>query len=275
MNIKEWINSGIIESYVLGELSEAEAREVEEMAERHPEVKAEISQTELALEGLARKAAVEPRAGLKDDLFSKIDTTTSEEKTAPAQAPRQAPQPKVVEIRSNIRPWQWLSAAAVALLILSTLLIFYYRNQWQEAESQLAGYIAGERELSQQYQALRSDYEQLREQQEQVFTNPDFKQVRLKGTDVAPSAFAVVYWNDASDQVYLNPTGLPQPEAGKQYQLWGIVDGQPASAGVFDFQNELLAMQEIDGASAFAITLEPEGGSENPTLDTMYVLGEV
>jgi len=272
MNIKEWINSGIIESYVLGDLSEAEAREVEEMAERHPEVKAEISETELALEGLARKSAVKPRTGLKDDLFSKIGTTpTSREKTAPAQAS----QPKVVKIRSNTRPWQWLSAAAVALLVLSTILAIYYRNQWQEAESQLAGYIAQEQELSQQYQALRSDYEELQTQQSHVFANPDFQQVRLKGTDVAPSAFAVVYWNDASDQVYLNPAGLPQPEAGKQYQLWGIVDGQPASAGVFNQDNALLAMQQIDGASAFAITLEPEGGSENPTLEAMYVLGEV
>lgn len=274
MNIKEWINSGIIESYVLGDLSEEEAREVEAMAERHPEVQAEITETEMALEGLARKAAVKPRAGLKDDLFSRIETTTSETKTESAPITKTA-QPKVVEIRSNSRPWQWLSAAAVALLIFSTVLAFYYRTQWQTAESQLATYIAQEQELSQQYQALRSDFEQLREQQQDVFANPDFQQVRLRGTDVAPSAFAVIYWNDASDQVYLNPAGLPEPEAGKQYQLWGIVDGQPASAGVFKLQNELVAMQQIDGASAFAITLEPEGGSESPTLEAMYVLGEV
>ena len=274
MNIQEWTNSGIIESYVMGELSEPEAREVETMAERYPEVKAEIAETEMALEGLARKAAVKPRAGLKDDLFSKIDTNRAETKDEGAQT-TEATQPKIVEIRSNNRPWQWLSAAAVSLLILSTVFAFYYRDQWQAAKSQLANYIAQERELSQQYQALRSDYEELQEERSNVFTNPDFQQVRLKGTDVAPSAFALVYWNDASDQVYLNPAGLPEPGAGKQYQLWGIVDGQPASAGVFDSKDELLAMQQIDGAAAFAITLEPEGGSENPTLDAMYVLGEV
>jgi len=275
MNIKEWINSGIIESYVLGDLSEAEANEVETLAERHPEVKAEISETEMALEGLARKAAVKPRSGLKDDLFSKIDSKASEVKSRPEPTPSAATQTKVVEISRNNRPWQWLSAAAVALLIFSTVLAFYYRSQWQSAELQLASYIAQEQELSQEYQALRSDFEQLMEQKTQVFTNPDFQQVRLQGTEVAPSAFALVYWNDASDQVYLNPAGLPEPEAGKQYQLWGIVDGQPASAGVFDLQDDLVAMQQIDGASAFAITLEPRGGSENPTLEAMYVLGEV
>jgi anti-sigma-K factor RskA len=274
MNIREWIDSGIIESYVMGDLSQEETREVEEMAERHPEVKAEIAETEMVLEGLARKAAVKPRSGLKDDLFSRIETTASETKTESASTTNTA-QPRVVEIRSNSRTWQWLSAAAIALLIFSTALAFYYRSQWQSAESQLASYIAQEQELSQEYQALRSDFEQLMEQKNQVFTNPNFQQVRLQGTEVAPSAFALVYWNDASDQVYLNPAGLPEPEAGKQYQLWGIVDGQPASAGVFDLQDDLVAMQQIDGASAFAITLEPEGGSENPTLEAMYVLGEV
>lgn len=274
MNIKEWINSGIIESYVMDELSDAEAREVEEMADRYPEVKTEITETEIALEGLARKASVKPRAGLKDDLFAKIDAATSEVKTEPSPA-TETSQHEIVKMRSSRRPLQWLSAAAVTLLILSTVVALYYRNQWQNAESQLANYIAQEQELSQQFQALRSDYEQLQEQQQQIFTNPEFLQVQLKGTDVSPAAFAVVYWNDASDQVYLNPAGLPEPEAGKQYQLWGIVDGQPASAGVFDQQNELLAMQQIDGASAFAITLEPRGGSESPTLDAMYVLGEV
>jgi hypothetical protein len=33
---------------------------------------------------------------------------------------------------------------------------------------------------------------------------------------------------------------------------------------------------QISGqTAAFAITLEPEGGSENPTLEQLYVLGQV
>jgi len=34
-------------------------------------------------------------------------------------------------------------------------------------------------------------------------------------------------------------------------------------------------MENIDDAQAFAITLEPFGGVLNPTLDQMYVLGNV
>ena len=60
-----------------------------------------------------------------------------------------------------------------------------------------------------------------------------------------------------------------------QYQLWGIVEGQPVSVGVFDLDQNLREMLNIANASAFAITLEPTGGSETPTLDKMYVIGNV
>jgi len=280
MNIEEWINSGIIESFVLGEATEAEAREVEEMAARHPEVETEIAETEIALEGLARKAAIMPRTGLKEDLFASLEkdnpgVVPMTEIRQPVAGQTGQKQAEVINMQAKTRQWQWLSAAAVALLILSSVLAIYYRGQWQATESQLANYIAEEQALSQQYQALRSDFNQLENQQQEVYTNPDFQQVRLQGTEVSPTAYAVVYWNDESDQVYLSPAGLPEPSSGKQYQLWGIVDGQPTSAGVFDLDSELMAMQQLDGASAFAITLEPEGGSESPTLEAMYVLGEV
>jgi len=34
-------------------------------------------------------------------------------------------------------------------------------------------------------------------------------------------------------------------------------------------------MKKIAHASAFAVTLEPRGGSATPTMDQMYVLGKV
>ena len=75
-------------------------------------------------------------------------------------------------------------------------------------------------------------------------------------------------------------TNLPSPAADKQYQLWAIVDGAPVDMGVFDlasaetdttFQN----VPFIENPQAFAVTLEPKGGSTNPTLDQMYVVGNV
>jgi anti-sigma-K factor RskA len=78
--------------------------------------------------------------------------------------------------------------------------------------------------------------------------------------------------------VALKVNNLPQPAADEQYQLWTIVDGSPVDMGVIDnnFQEKLLAMKAVKGSpAAFAITLEKAGGSPTPTLEEMYVMGEV
>lgn len=53
MEIQKYMESGIIEAYCLGQLSFAQMREVEHLAQRHPEVKVEIVKTHAALRGLS------------------------------------------------------------------------------------------------------------------------------------------------------------------------------------------------------------------------------
>jgi anti-sigma-K factor RskA len=48
--------------------------------------------------------------------------------------------------------------------------------------------------------------------------------------------------------------------------------------GVFDVAGDmtsLLKMKTTGKASAFAVTLEPRGGSKNPTMEQMYVIGQI
>jgi anti-sigma-K factor RskA len=71
---------------------------------------------------------------------------------------------------------------------------------------------------------------------------------------------------------------LPAAPTGKQYQLWTIVDGVPVDMGMLDndFREKVISMKTAKGnVAAFAITLEKQGGSPSPTLEEMYVLGNV
>jgi anti-sigma-K factor RskA len=63
----------------------------------------------------------------------------------------------------------------------------------------------------------------------------------------------------------------------KQYQLWAIIDGKPVDAGVFDGNvASLIKMKAItSGVTTFAVTVEPRGGKESPSLETMQVAGNV
>jgi anti-sigma-K factor RskA len=112
-----------------------------------------------------------------------------------------------------------------------------------------------------------------------VLSSPDYQAIALAGTDVSPESAARVFWNPGAEQLYLSPGNLPEPPTGKQYQLWAIVDGSPVSAGVFEVAPDAASLQalasQIAQASAFAITLEPRGGSPSPTMEAMYVQGAV
>ena len=57
MNSKEYIESGILELYVFGKLSEKENQEVLEMSTKHPEIKNEILAIEDAVINLSKSVA--------------------------------------------------------------------------------------------------------------------------------------------------------------------------------------------------------------------------
>ncbi len=78
--------------------------------------------------------------------------------------------------------------------------------------------------------------------------------------------------------VYVDPSNLPAVPAGKQYQLWAIVDGKPISGGMISTEKGIYHIQKMKSfgkADAFAITLEKAGGSPAPTMDEMYVISKI
>jgi anti-sigma-K factor RskA len=83
----------------------------------------------------------------------------------------------------------------------------------------------------------------------------------------------VLYFEDDEKAVVLG-SGMPRPAAGKTYQLWAIDGGRAVSLGVAepDDDGRMSAVVSYDAAAAtsIAITIEPAGGSEQPTTDPVY-----
>lgn len=75
MDIQGYINSGILEQYYLGSLSEGEAAAVIEMCVLHPVVKQELTQIELAFEKFAAAKAITPNGDIKQRILNTIDFT--------------------------------------------------------------------------------------------------------------------------------------------------------------------------------------------------------
>ncbi|WP_295655053.1 hypothetical protein [uncultured Mucilaginibacter sp.] len=73
-DIRAYIETGILELYVLGDISPEEKLQVEGMAEKYPEIKAEIAEIEKALEAYALQNAVEPSNQLREQVLNSLTT---------------------------------------------------------------------------------------------------------------------------------------------------------------------------------------------------------
>ena len=70
MDPKKYIESGIIDDYVMGFVSEQEQREVQCLSKIYPEINEALRQAEDLMGTWALESAMEPPAGLKEKINS-------------------------------------------------------------------------------------------------------------------------------------------------------------------------------------------------------------
>ena len=64
---------------------------------------------------------------------------------------------------------------------------------------------------------------------------------------------------------------LPPAPAGKAYQAWKIADGKPQSLGLISSSGPMTVNADLGKAVAVAISVEPSGGSTQPTTTPLLV----
>jgi anti-sigma-K factor RskA len=262
MNIQEYIASGVVELYVMGSLSEAEREEFERMLEKYPELKQELNEVENALFQFAKSNSVSPRPALKKQILNAV--LPAEQEADPRFALKGA------SIFSDYR-----IAASIVFALLSLSSAVYFYSKWSKAERKYAILIAEKEQLATEFNQVKQNYDQFRTDIN-VLRNPDVRTIALNATDTAKNYFAKVYWNAETHESYIDVQQLPVPDRDKQYQLWALVDGKPIDAGVFSI-NDLVYIQKvknIERADAWAVTLEPAGGSPSPHLDQLYLISK-
>jgi anti-sigma-K factor RskA len=259
VEIKDIISSGLLEMFVTGLTTEQETAQVMLWKKQYPEVAIELSAIEKSLESYAFAHSIAPAAGLKQKIESSLQ-------------PGHKIQPVSKVKIYNISPyWKWLAAASVLLLLASGVLNYVYYNRLQDS-------IVSEENYKQELLAQNEKLDRLN-QNFTVIQSKYSEPVALHGLPAAPDAAAKIFWMKNTGEVYIDASNLPEAPAGKQYQLWGIVDGKPVDGGMiiqtkkgntYDIQK----MKSFGKAEAFAVTLETEGGNPTPKGD-MYVMGKM
>lgn len=274
MDIPGYISSGVLESYLLGLTSAEETKQVETFALQYPAIRIELNKIEDTLNDYVSLYSQTPPLAVRDKIFASVDVKY----TSPQVVKNET---KVVSInntqyKDSSSTLKWFAAAAsVALLVSAGYNFIQYQNLQSVNNNNVI--------IAEDLKSLKTKFDKQFAETQRLNTNlnlvmkPGNKLIEMKGLDKSPSSLAVIYWNQNSNEVFLNIQSLPEPPADKQYQLWAIVAGVPVDMGVFDELNDKSAfykMKEIQSPEAFAVTLEKKGGNPTPTMEEMYVMGK-
>lgn len=285
MNAQELITSGKLELYVAGGLSEREMRAVAAYAQEHPLVAYEIERIEETVvkwlgEATAPEEALE--AGEMERLMARIRDGAATPGVAsgaaafPGAMGHRASGAEGVGQGATARPpadqgsvtrppvrrtgIRWLAAAAVGGLIITTTAAIRLGMENHSLRSQMAG-------QDQQFAIMRNILTKRVE-----LTNVSGNKITGKDN------YLLVYWNPGSQKWVLANANLPALSKDQQYQLWALYEGKPIDAGVFDADNShfnVAFQKDVPNAQAFAVTVEPRGGSKSPTLSNLCMMAKL
>ena len=267
-DLKSYLESGILEQYVLGDLSNEERLEVEQNALKYPEIKSELNEIESALLRYAISNAIEPSKMLQDKILSSLD------KTEINIRPIQGGSPKFGQF------YKYAFAASLALLFISVILLINLNNKLNDSYNQIAILQTGNERFSSQVNFIDEELRDTRNALHFYQNQAAYKLVTLKGSDKAPDASILIAFNPEEEEVMIDLSSIKMPsnDEDHQYQLWAMVDGKPVDLGVFDSEADSTGMKKmkpIKNAQAFAVTLEIRGGSTNPNMDQMMAIGSI
>jgi anti-sigma-K factor RskA len=226
-------------AFVLGALPDEERRDFEEYLASHPERQAEIEElgTVAGLLALSPEEH-EPPPDLRRRIMSVVEA-------AEAGRPRVESRSWFARRRESLGVRGLALGAAVAMLVIG---LFSWNLILQGEVQDLQGRV----------QSLQSQ--------------PQWPQmVALRGPGVTQGARAQVMILN-NERAVLMAEELPPVPKDKTYQIWVIEDDIAKPSGLFEPKEEPIAVAvgtPLDGTEAIAVSVEPDGGSTEPTTEPL------
>jgi anti-sigma-K factor RskA len=251
MDIRDYIASGIIEQYVMGLCSDAEAAELEQLRNKYPELHHAIEQYEEELEQRMMQQTLLPGAAIDKKILDKFEEINI------AAAPQAT---SIKKINFN----RVFAAAAILLLFIGSYFIYTLTQKTKKLEAELQ---AAKKEIP--ATLPESDYA--------IMNNPSITPVAMYGVGSHSICRCTMYWDKRTGKIYIYIHHLPRSSETKDYQLWAMVDGKAVSVGIINdaVRGRFIELQNVPaGAIAFSVTLENAGGGNTPNSD-IYLKGNI
>jgi anti-sigma-K factor RskA len=242
---------GYVGAYVTNALDDESRRVFDEHLAGCESCSREIREFGETLAELSRLSETAPPPSLRRDVLAEISRTRIEPPPEPVE---QQPEPKgdpgdgtVVPITTRTRASRvprWLTLAVAASLLIAVVF-----GGWSMVQQRRISDL----ERAQQTQQQRID----------LLRAPDLKAYPV---DLKNGSHGTYLVSREQDRALLVGT-VAETEPGKDYQLWSVEGGSPVPGSVFEGGPVEVWINGIDRTEAFAITVEPDGGSAEPSPD--------
>lgn len=249
-DIYSFLESGLLEKYVVGDVTIAESERVESYISKYPEVASKYESLQNNLEIISELNAVNPPKGVLQNIFAELDDT-----------------PVITMYTKQKTALKWYSfvSTAAAVIFAAFTLFFYNQNRQLTDENQV---------VVEEIFDLRSDIEDTNNKLESVMNqllrlnNPETEKYILRGNTRAKDLKTVAYVNPKEKTSMVEVVSLPQLPEEQCYQMWAQMQDRMVNLGILDpSERNLRQIPYTEDALSFNITIEPKGGNETATLE--------
>lgn len=249
--ITTFLNSGLLEKYLLGDITSVETEMVESYISKYPEVQNAYNTLQHNLEIVAKSNAVEAPKHILNSILEELD------------------EKPVVKMNTSYKYKKWykfsVAASVVALIFAGTSYLFYSQNQKLSNENQV---------VVDELFDLRGDIEQNNQMLDNVMrqllklNNPETEKYIISGNDRAKDLKTVAYINPKEKTSMIDVVSLPKLPEEQCYQIWAELQGKMVSLGILnEADRKLINLPYAEDALALNITIEPKGGNTVASLD--------
>ncbi len=247
MTVNDILKSGLLELYALSMPSAEDKSIVEEALPQSSELRAELSAIESALQKFAMLLSVPPSPELKEKLLSKIK----------ASKPDKMTKAKATTESNGTSLLQWLLLVS-CLGLMGAYFVSHKSNSALQEKYDNKVILCDS--ITQAQEAKIIILENIQNKNNRI--------IELKATEKYPATEAYFHYNTELKKNYIQIQNLPDLASNQSFQLWALKgDNAPVPLDVFEADKDnIFEVEFVNNPDAYAITIEPLGGQDAPTL---------
>lgn len=241
--IATFLNSGLLEKYLLGEATASETQMVENLITNNAEVKETFDAMQDNLEVVSKLHAIEAPKDALNNILNALD------------------EKPVISIKKSSRRKVWykysIAASIAAFLFASTSYLFYVQNQKLNEENQVV--VDEIFDLRKDIQLNNKMLSDIMKQFKQL-NNPETQKYIINGNSRAKNLKTVAYINPKEKTSMIDVVSLPELPENQYYQIWAEVEDKMINLGILkETDRQLKEIPYTEDALALSITIETKG----------------